>query len=72
MPGFQENTSDESQTNISDYTNEDFITFLYKLLFKRPSDSERYINWLVNMNEGMIKEEVITNFGHNPEFETLC
>lgn len=64
--------SDECQTDISGYNNEEFITFLYKVLFNRAPDPEGYENWLSHMNEGMDKNEVIINFCNTNEFEDIC
>jgi hypothetical protein len=64
--------SSECQVNISDYSNEGFITFLYKSLFNRIPDGQGYDNWILNMNEGMDREETIINFCHSSEFEEPC
>lgn len=65
-------SSNECQKNISQYSNEQFITFLYKSLFNRLPDSQGYNDWVLTMNEGMDKEEVLINFCHSPEFENIC
>jgi tricorn protease-like protein len=65
-------SSIESQDNISGYSNEQFIVFLYKSLLNRLPDSQGYENWVLNMNEGMGKEEVLINFCHSPEFQEIC
>ncbi|GFP21940.1 hypothetical protein HKBW3S06_01166 [Candidatus Hakubella thermalkaliphila] len=64
--------SEECQYIISDYTNEEFITFLYKALFKRKPDSEGYTAWLAHMAAGMTREEVVGGFTDSEEFVNLC
>ncbi|MEA2016390.1 MAG: DUF4214 domain-containing protein [Actinomycetota bacterium] len=63
---------EECQTRISDYTNEEFITFLYKALFNREPGTDGYNAWLTRMSAGMTKEEVVDRFVHGEEFVNLC
>ena len=65
-------SSEECQAKVSGYTNEQFITFLYKIIFNRLPDPDGLNSWLTNMSAGMTKEEVVNNFGHSTEFESLC
>ncbi len=65
-------SSTECQEDISEYSNEQFIIFLYKSLFNRASDSQGFENWLLNMNEGMTREDVIRNFCSSPEFKEIA
>lgn len=63
--------SDECQNTISDYTNEQFIEFLYQALFNRGPDSDGLNNWLTLMSAGMTKEEVVNCFTNCLEFGNL-
>jgi hypothetical protein len=63
---------EECQSRISDYTNEQFITFLYKALFNRAPEEYGFNAWLARMNAGMTGEEVVNGFTHSPEFEPIC
>jgi hypothetical protein len=63
---------EECQNVISEYTNEEFITFLYKAIFNRKPDEEGYNTWLSRMAGGLTKEEVVKHFGSSVEFTSLC
>jgi len=63
---------EECQNVISEYTNEEFLTFLYKAIFNRKPDEEGYNTWLSRMAGGMTKEEVVKHFGSSVEFTSLC
>jgi len=63
---------EECQNVISEYTNEEFLTFLYKAIFNRKPDEEGYNTWLSRMADGMTKEEVVKHFGSSVEFTSLC
>ena len=63
---------EECQSRISDYTNEQFITFLYKALFNRAPEEYGFNAWLAHMNAGVTGEEVVNGFTHSPEFEPIC
>jgi len=62
----------ECQNIISNYTNEQFVTFLYKALFNREPDLYGFNAWLARMGAGMSKEGVVNGFTHSLEFELLC
>ena len=62
----------ECQSIISKYTNEQFITFLYKTLFNRAPDSGGLNAWLARRSAGMTKEGVVNGFIHSLEFELIC
>ena len=62
----------ECQSIISNYTNEQFVTFLYKALFNREPDLYGFNAWLARMGAGMSKEGVVNGFTHSLEFELLC
>ena len=62
----------ECQKTISGYTNNEFITFLYKALFNREPDSDGLNAWLARTSAGMTKEEVVNGFTHSLEFEMIC
>ena len=64
--------SEECQARIAGYTNEEFITFLYRALFGREPDAEGFDAWLARMNAGMTKEEVVNGFTRSEEFVNLC
>jgi hypothetical protein len=63
---------EECQKIISEYTNEEFLTFLYKAIFNRKPDEDGYNIWLSRMADGMAKEEVVKQFGISDEFIALC
>ena len=65
-------TSEECQARISGYTNEKFLTFVYKIIFDRPPDAGGLASWMANMSAGMTQREVVNNFARSLEFETLC
>ena len=63
---------EENQARISDYTNSEFIIFLYEVLFDREPGTDGYNAWLSRMNAGMTIEDVVNSFTHSTEFENLC
>jgi len=63
--------SEECQNTISDYSNEQFIKFLYRALFNREADNEGLNNWLALIDAGMTKADVVNAFTHSLEFEFL-
>ncbi|MBE3092559.1 MAG: DUF4214 domain-containing protein [Chloroflexi bacterium] len=63
--------SKEFQNKISGYTNEEFITFLYRTLLNREPDIGGYNNWLVQMSNGMSRKKVIENFTKSEEFSNI-
>jgi hypothetical protein len=64
--------SEECQSRISGYTNEQFITFLYKALFNRAPEEYGFNTWMTLMNAGMTREEVVNGFTHSEEFVNIC
>ncbi len=64
-------SSTECQEDISGYSNEQFVIFLYKSLFNRAPDNQGFDGWILNMNEGMTREDVIKNFCSSPEFKEI-
>jgi len=65
-------SSEECQAKISGYTNEQFLTFLYGIIFDRLPDPGGLASWTDNMTAGMTQAEVVNNFARSVEFETLC
>ena len=63
---------EENQVIISDYTNSEFIIFLYEKLFNREPEDDNYNIWLMRMNNGMTREMVVKSFTRSAEFENLC
>jgi hypothetical protein len=63
---------EECQTKISDYTNSEFILFLYEVFFNRGPSDENYGIWLSRIDAGMSKEMIVTEFCHSDEFISLC
>jgi hypothetical protein len=63
---------DECQARISEYTNEQFITFLYKALLGRLPEADGLNAWLSRMAVGMTKEEVLRQFTLSEEFVKIC
>ncbi len=64
--------SEENQAMISDYTNSEFIMFLYEVLFNRVSGAVNYDTWLSLMDAGMTMEDIVNSFTHSTEFEDFC
>ena len=62
----------EAQERISDYTNEEFITFLYHALFNREPEEYGFNSWLSRMAAGMTREIVVDGFTHSEEFVNIC
>ena len=46
--------------------------FLYKALFDREPGNINYNIWLLLMNAGMTRENVVNSFTHSTEFSNLC
>ena len=63
---------EECQARISDYSDEEFITFLYWALFNRAPEEYGFNAWLARMNAGMTREEVVDGFTHSEEFVNIC
>ena len=63
---------EECQARISDYTSEEFITFLYKTLFSRAPEDNGFNAWLARMSAGITREELVDGFTHSEEFVNLC
>ena len=51
--------------------NTTFLNVLYKAFFNREADNSGFNNWLGKLNNGMSREEVLTNFLHSQEFIDL-
>jgi hypothetical protein len=64
--------SEECQARISDYTNEQFITFLYKALLGRLPEADGLSAWLSRMSSGITREELIRQFALSEEFVNIC
>jgi len=64
--------SEENQKIISNYSDEEFITFLHKSILDRIPDIEELNTWLEKINTGMTREEVVKLFGMTNEFIILC
>jgi len=63
---------EECQKIISGYSNEEFLTFLYKAIFNRKPGEAALNAWLARMGAGMTKEKVVKQFGLSEEFVNLC
>ena len=64
--------SEESLAKTSNYTDLEFITFLYEAVFGRDPDTHGQNSWYTIISSGMAREEVVDNFVHTAEFEDLC
>jgi hypothetical protein len=62
----------ECQYRIKDYTDSEFITFLYRALFVREPDSYGHNAWLARMSAGMTRKEVAEGFTQSEEFAQIC
>jgi hypothetical protein len=56
---------------FSQYSNEEFITFIYKVILWREPEESGFNTWLTLMNSGMTKEEIVDKFTHSEEFANL-
>jgi hypothetical protein len=63
---------EECQARISEYTNEEFITFLYWALFNRAPEEYGFNAWLERMAATMTREEVVDRFTQSEEFINMC
>lgn len=63
---------EECQKTISDYSNEEFVKFLYKAMFNREPEADGFNAWLSRMEASMTREEVVSGFIHSLEFEPIC
>jgi hypothetical protein len=59
---------EECQARISEYTNEEFITFLYWALFNRAPEEYGFNAWLERMAATMTREDVVEMFTQSEEF----
>jgi len=64
--------SNECQAQISGYSNEEFVTFLYQSLFNREPDQEGFAAWISALEGTMSREEVVRRFTDSPEFKAIC
>ena len=62
--------SDEFTMKNTD--NEEYLTLLYQTLFDREPDSDGLNQWLLKMNEGLSRKDVLENFIYSSEFKTLA
>ena len=63
---------EEAQARIAEYSNEEFVTFLYRALFNREPEEEGFNAWISRMTDGMTREEVVERFTRSEEFVNLC
>ena len=63
---------EECQTRIGDYSDSEFITFLYNAIFNRNPEDLGYQAWMDRMASGMTREEVVSGFSQSDEFVKLC
>ena len=54
------------------YTNEDFVTILYRTFFNRNPEQAGFEAWVNALNNGASKEEVIEGFINSTEWANLC
>ena len=57
------------QSKIATLTNEGFINYLYDGLFHRTPEEAGFAGWLVGLNNGWSRSDVIDHFINSPEFE---
>ncbi|MEA2016757.1 MAG: DUF4214 domain-containing protein [Actinomycetota bacterium] len=55
-----------------EYSNEAFVTILYRAFFDREPDANGYSSWLDRLSGGMSREKVLDGFLKSKEFATLC
>lgn len=63
---------EECQKRIADYSDSEFIKFLYNAIFNRDPEELGYQAWVDRMASGMTKEEVVLGFTQSDEFIKLC
>lgn len=54
------------------FDDEEFVEYLYKAFFDRPSDPQGKSNWLMEMYYGMNRSHVFAGFVGSKEFANLC
>jgi len=64
--------SDELNAEVSNMTNEAFMTFLYNALFARNPDNDGYIQWIEFMSGGNSKLDTLKAFLNNEEWINIC
>ncbi|MCG9480117.1 MAG: DUF4214 domain-containing protein [Actinomycetia bacterium] len=64
--------SSENQNLIENMGNEEFINYLYDLILARTPDREGYEQWLLHMDQGMSKREILDAFLDSREWIDIC
>jgi len=62
----------EAQAVLAGYTDEEFLDYLYWVLFSRTPDAEGEAAWLARIEAGMTRNDVVTGFTDSEEFKALC
>jgi LCP family protein required for cell wall assembly len=55
-----------------EYSNEEFVTILYRAFFNREPDTNGYNAWLERLAGGMTRKSVLDGFLKSKEFSELC
>jgi len=55
-----------------DLDNEEFLNTLYTVFFDRKPDGEGFRNWMIALENGTTRSEVISGFTHSAEWNNTC
>lgn len=61
----------EAQNVFPELSDQEFVDHLYGKLLNRKSDTDGYNNWILFLNSGGNREDVIKGFAESEEFENL-
>jgi len=64
--------SEELAPTINSLSDNDLIEFLYRTLLNRLYEPAGYMNWQMQMQLGMTREELVNHFTTSPEFAGIC
>ena len=62
---------EEAQNVFPELSDQEFVDHLYEKLLNRKSDTDGYNNWILFLNSGGNREDVIKGFTESKEFENL-
>ena len=62
----------ECQDRIKDYSDQQFMTFLYNQILNREPDDFGYEAWLSKLSEGISRQDILREFLKSEEFKNIC
>ena len=54
------------------YSNQEFVTRLYRVFLGREPDAAGLNNWVTTLNSGVSRQDVFYGFAHSAEFTRIC